>query len=96
MSKTNGLRTEQTEPGDIVIIKDEDMPRNQWRLARVDKAYADEDGLVRKVKLVVGDKGLDAKGKRVAGQSYLERPVHKLVLLLENPEVTDAEEITMA
>ena len=49
--------------GDNVIIKDEDLPRNQWRLARVVEACADQDGCVRKVKLVVGDKGLNAKAK---------------------------------
>ena len=40
--------------GDIVILQDESTSRNCWKLARVDKVYHSKDGLVRKVKVVVG------------------------------------------
>jgi hypothetical protein len=40
---------------DVVVIKDNDTPRNRWSLARVVKADEEEDGLVRKVNLAVGD-----------------------------------------
>jgi len=40
---------------DVVIIKDEGLPRNQWRLARVVETYPSDDALVRKVKLLVAD-----------------------------------------
>lgn len=67
---------------DVVIIKDEDQSRNQWRLARVVQAYASDDGLVRKVKLLVADSSLDKHGKRSKPPAYLDRPVQKLVLLV--------------
>ena len=69
--------------GDVVLVLDDNLPRNQWQLARVVEADADEDGLVRKVKLAVGTSCLDHKGKRCEAISYLERPIHKLVLICE-------------
>ncbi|MEE9353165.1 MAG: hypothetical protein V3U94_01940, partial [Candidatus Thorarchaeota archaeon] len=57
-------------PEDLVIISDDDAARSEWQLARVIEAKEDADGLVRKVKLRVRN-------------SVIERPVQKLVLLLE-------------
>ncbi|CAM1316337.1 Uncharacterised protein r2_g2573 [Pycnogonum litorale] len=67
---------------DVVILKDENVARNEWKLARVVETYPGNDGLVRKVKLVIGDRMLDDKGKRRSRTVYVERPIHKLVLLL--------------
>ncbi len=72
--------------GDIVIVKEENSPRNSWRLARVDQTYEDADGHVRKVKLVASSQDVDAKGRRSSPLVHLERPIHKLVLLLEEQE----------
>lgn len=49
---------------DIVIIKDENIPRNEWTLGRVIDAHEGDDGLVRKVTLQVGDRKLGKKGER--------------------------------
>ena len=68
--------------GDIVIVKDENLPRNQWSLARISEVIPSTDGLIRKVKLVKGDSELDDRGKRIGPVHELERPIHKLVLLL--------------
>lgn len=78
--------------GDVVIVKDDNLPRNQWHLGRVIDTYASEDGLVRSVRLAIGDSNLDKKGKRNGQLSTLERPVHKLVLLLENETGEDPTE----
>ena len=67
---------------DVVIVKEDDVPRNQWRVCRVVEALPDEDGLVRKVKLEVGNRNLASNGKRSRPLSTLERPIHKLVLLM--------------
>ena len=67
---------------DVVIVKEDDVPRNQWRVCRVIEALLDENGLVRKVKLEVGNRNLASKGKRSRPLSTLERPIHKLVLLM--------------
>ena len=65
---------------DVVIIKEDDVPRNQWRVCRVVEALPDEDGLVRIVKLEVGNRNLALSGKRSQPLATLERPIHKLVL----------------
>jgi len=49
--------------------------------------YPSEDGFVRKVKLLMADGDLDDCGKRQIPPSYLDRPIHKLVLLLPADEV---------
>ncbi|XP_047243901.1 uncharacterized protein LOC124881947 [Girardinichthys multiradiatus] len=68
--------------GDVVMEKMGDLPRNEWRLARVIDTVTDKDGLVRKVKLRFGDKKME-KGQYSSKPSIVERPVQKLVLLFE-------------
>ena len=70
--------------GDIVLIKDENAPRNEGRMGRIVETYPNKDGLVRKVRLEVGLTSLDNKGKRVDAMRCLERPIHKLILLVEH------------
>ena len=70
--------------GDVVIVKNDNVIRSQWRLGRVTEVTASKDGLVRKVRLLIGDASLDDNGRRVRPATYLERPIHKLVLLLES------------
>ena len=50
--------------GDVVLLK-EDSPRNRWKTARVAEVYTDEDGLVRRVRVVVSDPLLNEKGQRI-------------------------------
>lgn len=73
----------ETCVGDIVIVKDDDQPRNKWQLARVVETFPSADGHVRKVKIAVADRELDRSGKQVRPTKFLERPVQKLVLLQE-------------
>jgi hypothetical protein len=70
-----------------VVLLNEDSARNQWRTARVDETYASEDGLVRRVKIVVGDPLLNEKEQKVRAKSVLERPVQKLIVLLKADEI---------
>lgn len=69
-----------------VVVNDEDLPRN---LARVVETYPSDDGLVRKVKLAIGDSTSDDKERRKRPISYIDRLVHKLVLLFSNGELQD-------
>ncbi|XP_076869830.1 uncharacterized protein LOC143521148 [Brachyhypopomus gauderio] len=71
-----------SQVGDIVILQDDNVPRNEWKLARVVEVHPSADGLVRKLKLLVSDTKLD-KGKVLTRVFSLERPVHKVVTLLE-------------
>eukprot|EP00057_Strongylocentrotus_purpuratus_P021507 XP_011675981.1 PREDICTED: uncharacterized protein LOC100893226 isoform X1 [Strongylocentrotus purpuratus] len=68
--------------GDVVIAKETEDVRLQWPLARVAEVFPSQDGRVRKVKLLMADGALDSNGKRLKKPCYLDRPVHKLVLLL--------------
>jgi hypothetical protein len=67
-----------------VLLRNDETPRMEWSLARVIESVSDDDGLVRRVKIQVGTSELDKKGKRVKKLSILERPIQKLVLLLEH------------
>lgn len=69
--------------GDVVIVKDDNIPRNEWKLARVVETRADGDGFVRKVKIQIEQSNLGKKGERITQLSLLERPVKKLVVLVE-------------
>lgn len=80
-SKWHKPRTNLSE-GDIVVVADAQTPRNQWQLARISETFPDKDGLVRKVKITLGDSSLDSKGRRRRELVVWERPVHSLVLLL--------------
>ena len=68
--------------GDILVIKDDSVSRNMWKLGRIVEVNASDDSLVRSVKVIVGDSNLDKRDKRLVQPSYLVRPIHKLVLLL--------------
>ncbi|XP_063052707.1 uncharacterized protein LOC134447256 [Engraulis encrasicolus] len=69
---------------DVVIIKEDLLPRNEWRLGRVIDVTEGADGLVRRVKVRVGDHNLqERKGNYTFKTSVVERPIQKLVLLLE-------------
>lgn len=72
------------EVGDIVILKEEDVPRNEWKLARVVEAHEDDDGLVRKVTIQTGDRKLGKGGERLVQPSIIQRPIQKLVVLVKN------------
>ena len=72
--------------GNVVMLKDDNLPRNQWRLGQVSEAKSEDDGLVWKETVRVVTKSLDEKGKVVCSVTHLERPVHKLVLLKESDE----------
>ena len=67
---------------DIVLLKDDNLIRNKWKLGRIIETHPDENEFVRSVKLAVGNALLSNKGKRLGTQSILERPIQKLVLLV--------------
>ena len=71
------------EVDDLVILKDDTLARNNWEVGKILEVLPDDDGLVRKVKIMMADSSLDSKGKRVKAVSVLERSVHSLVLLME-------------
>ena len=59
------------EVGDVALIVDDKAPRNSWSLGRVLEVIPDRKGFVRRLKI-----------KTVT--STLDRPIDKLVLVLES------------
>ena len=57
--------------GDIVLLKENQSPRNRWPMAKVVATHPDDQGQVRSVTVLTSN------------GSKLERPVNKLVLLVE-------------
>ena len=64
--------------GDSVLLRQE-ADQNQWPRAQIVNAYSDSKGNVCSVRLLLG-----AKDKSENSTPYLERPVNKLVVLVEN------------
>ena len=58
--------------GDIVLLKDNSVCRNKWPMAKVLAVHQDDQGQVRSVTV------------KSSSGSVLERPINKLVLLLES------------
>ena len=65
--------------GDVVMLRDENAPRNVWSLALVEQAEPDGQGLVRSV--IVRTPG-----------ATLRRPINKLVLILPKEEQESVQE----
>lgn len=68
---------------DIVLLQDDLVPRNEWKLAKVTEVYPGSDSRVRKLRLLVSNTTFDKKGKSTTKTVFLERPIHKVVTLLE-------------
>ena len=67
------------EINDVVLLKT-DANRNLWPMAQVINVFPDDMGVVRNVKLMIGN-------KKDNESRVLERPIQKLVLLNEAKEV---------
>ena len=63
--------------GDIVLIREENLSRNHWPMAKIIKTEPDKHGIVRSVEIKVG---LSKSGET------LRRPISKLVLLVPTEE----------
>ncbi|XP_060083636.1 uncharacterized protein LOC132562879 [Ylistrum balloti] len=61
------------EEGDVVLMKDEQVARNDWPLGIITRTFPSEDGLVRKVEIQI------CRGGK---KSTLVRPVTQIVILL--------------
>ncbi|XP_073959815.1 uncharacterized protein [Choristoneura fumiferana] len=60
--------------GDVVIIKDEDLPPAKWLLGRIRTLHPGSDNLVRVVSV------------QCKGGNIMKRPLSKLILLPKNPD----------
>ena len=76
---------------DIVLIKDDYLAHNHWELARVVKTNRGEDGHERTVELILADPNISKEVVRTKPVRMLERPIHKLVLLMTRSEAEEQE-----
>jgi len=81
--------------GDVVLLEEENLVRGQWKLGRVLEIVSGSDDHVRRVKILLADSTLNRKGERVSKQTVLERPIHKLKLILESDD-SEVENLHMA
>ena len=77
-----------------MISNESEEARNKWPLGRVVQVYPSEVGLVRKVKVLMADGDYDVCGKCQSPPSYLDRPIHKVVLLLTTDEVAGEDTLS--
>ena len=59
---------------------------SEWILGKVIECLPSRDGQVRRVKVLIGDRSSDLKTFK---PSVLERPIHKLVVLVEGNKDSD-------
>ncbi|XP_063604967.1 uncharacterized protein LOC134780266 [Penaeus indicus] len=76
--------TKNVKGNDIVIVKEQNLPRNSWKLGCVSEVIPSKDGLVRKARITMADSSLDPFGRRTKAVVNLERSIHKLILLVES------------
>ncbi|KAF6025950.1 hypothetical protein EB796_015746 [Bugula neritina] len=66
---------------DIVMIVDENLPRNQWTIGIITEVKLGSDDRVRNVKVKLANAGIDNKGKQIFNSATIDRPIQKVVLL---------------
>ena len=72
-----------------LVMREDSIPRNLWKLACVAAAHPDEKGYVRKVKLAVADQSLESNGTSKKLSSHLfptSRAIYGLVLMSRSKE----------
>lgn len=77
---------DSVQKGMLVILMDEGAPRGTWKIARIEKIYPSDDGLVRSVQLRLPSAQKDGK-KLTVQTSFLDRPVHRIIPLHVLPPV---------
>ena len=79
------------EKGDVVMVRDRQLCRNDWSLGRVDEVIPSLDGHVRKC-MIRMTTPLDDKGIPIKKVSMLERNVQDLVLILQKEEEKEVKQ----
>ena len=69
--------------GDLVLLMDENLPRNQWSLGRIVKIFPDSSNLVRHVTVRCVNFKKDTRASSVNRKPFVDfdRPITKIVLL---------------
>ncbi|GFS14891.1 myosin, heavy polypeptide 9a, non-muscle [Elysia marginata] len=84
-------RQPNLEVGDVVVLRDDNVCRNDWRLARVTEVFSSADGLVRRCRLKISRPQQDAVTDNESQVCELERHVCRLTLLFKASEVANLD-----
>ena len=68
------VQTNAKKPGDVILLKDKELPQTEWCVGVVENAMANEDGKVRKAEIRV------SKNRKCVRYT---RPVTEMVILLK-------------
>ena len=68
--------------GDIVLIVDENTPRNMWKMGIIIKVKPGLDGLVRNIDIRLANANLNRLGKPTTPAVVLSRPIQKVVVVM--------------
>jgi hypothetical protein len=66
------MREDPLKKGDVVLLRDDNLAKNDWKLARVETVHHGKDNLIRMVDL------------RIPSGSVIRRHLNKLALLEED------------
>lgn len=72
----------EIKTGNIVLIRDDNVTRNQWLRGRVEECFQSKDKKVRSAKILLGNRQDGTKSNK-----YLVRPVSKLITLIEPKKI---------
>lgn len=77
--------------GQIVVIKEDNVPPTKWILGRIVETFTGQDGLVRSAKLICKGDPPIRKGEKGKAPIIVSRPIHKLCLLPIEDNMNDDE-----
>lgn len=79
--------------GQIVVIKEDNMPPSKWILGRIVEVHTGQDGLVRSAKLICKGDPPIKRGQKGKSPVIISRPIHKLCLLPIEDNMSDNERL---
>ncbi|XP_039951398.1 uncharacterized protein LOC120768688 [Bactrocera tryoni] len=74
-------RRENLQPGDVVLIQNENLPPMHWRMGRITEVHPGSDGLVRIVTVEYNSEKRTPEGLFV--KHHCQRPVQKICRLID-------------
>ena len=64
-----------------MIVHEEETMRTEWPLAKIVDVIPSSDGLIRRLRLQMGNPALDRKSRPVHKMRTIERPIQKVTFL---------------
>lgn len=71
--------------GQVVLIKEENLPPGRWRMAKVSELIKSADGLIRNVIVELAERNKQKKNENQSKRKTLTRAIQKLCILPSEP-----------